>query len=256
MNDFDYAALTSTGHRPWPIPGGPWIMTQSWHDLLFAHWPVDPTELRKLVPSAFPIDLHEGRAWLGIVPFRMTNVAPRGVPAIPWLSAFPELNVRTYVVLNDKPGVYFLSLDATNPLVVRGARRFFHLPYFTASMEITSQDGWTAYASRRTDRTAAPARFKGRYRPNGPTYRAPRGSLEYFLTERYCLYTTDRAGAPCRLEIHHAPWPLQPAELELEDNSMAEAAGLPLPREGPHLSYASRLDVVAWPLQRLATPRP
>jgi uncharacterized protein len=249
---FDYSFLTRTGHRPWPLPDGPWIMTQSWHDLLFAHWPIDPAVLRTLVPAVFPLDLFDGRAWLGVVPFRMTNVAPRGVPAVPWLSTFPELNVRTYVTVDAKPGVYFLSLDATSRLAVRGARRFFFLPYFTASMSVVSRGGWITYESRRVDSSGAPARFSGRYRAAGEAHAPPAGTLEHFLTERYCLYTTDRQGTPCRLEIHHDPWPLQLAELELDENTMAAAAGVHLPPEPPLLHYASRQDIVAWPLGRIA----
>jgi uncharacterized protein len=230
-------------------------MTQSWHDLLFAHWEIDPVHLRAVVPAVLPLDLHEGRAWLGIVPFRMTNVAPRGVPALPWLSSFPELNVRTYVSMDGKPGVYFLSLDAARALAVLGARWIFHLPYFTASMHVASRDGWVIYVSRRTDRRGAPARLAGRYRPVGASRRAEPDTLEYFLTERYCLYTTDGRGTPYRLDIHHAPWPLQPAELELDENTMAEAAGLRLPPAGPLLSYTARMDVVAWPIRPVVTPR-
>lgn len=252
QNDFDYDILEVTSHRPWPLPGSPWIMTQSWHDLLFAHWPVDAGLLRAAVPSVFPLDLHEGRAWLGVVPFHMTNVAPRGVPALPWLSAFPELNVRTYVTVEGKPGVWFLSLDASNALAVRGARRFFHLPYFSAAMQVEPQDGWIAYTSRRVDAHGAPAQFAGRYRPAGRVQKAVPGTLEHFLTERYCLYTTDRRGVPYRLEIHHPPWPLQQAELEIPVNTMAEAAGIPLPPEAPLLHFARRQDIVAWPLMRMA----
>lgn len=252
QNDFDYGILEKTGHRPWPLPGGPWIITQSWHDLLFAHWPIDARLLRPAVPAVFPLDLHHGIAWLGIVAFRMTNVAPRGVPALPWLSAFPELNVRTYVTMEGKPGVYFLSLDAANPLAVRGARRFFHLPYFAATMNVEERDEWIAYSSRRTDARGAPAEFTARYRPAGAVHPPEPGTLEHFLTERYCLYTQNRRKAACRLEIHHPPWPLQPADLELETSTMAAAAGLPLPAGKPLAHCARRQDIVAWGLHRLA----
>jgi uncharacterized protein len=251
-SDFDYAFLTRTVHRPWPLPDVPWIMTQSWHDLLFAHWAIEPAVVRPLVPAVFPVDQFDGRAWLGIVPFSMTNLAPRGLPAIPGLSAFPELNVRTYVTVDGKPGVFFLSLDATSRLAVRGARLFFHLPYFTAAMSVESRDGWIVYQSRRTDPAGTPARFSGRYRPAGPVHAPVPGTLEHFLTERYCLYTTDRQGTPCRLEIHHAQWPLQPAELEIAENTMAEAAGVRPPAEAPLLHFAGRQDIVGWPLQRIA----
>ena len=133
---FNRAILADVAHRPWPMPERRWVMTQTWHDLLFAHWPVDPAALRSLVPPAFEIDRCEGVAWIGIVPFHMTNVAPRGVPAVPWLSQLPELNVRTYVRVGDKAGIYFFSLDAARVLAVRAARFLFNLPYFVASMDV------------------------------------------------------------------------------------------------------------------------
>ena len=250
MNDFDYGILEVTAHRPWPKPQGPWIMTQSWHDLLFAHWPVDHTLLREKVPPGFPLDLYEGQAWIGIVPFHMTNVSPRGVPALPWVSAFPELNVRTYVTRDGKPGVYFFSLDAANPLAVGAARTLFHLPYYSATMKVDSTNGWVEYDSSR--RGSEPdARFRGRYRPSGPAHPPTPGTLEHFLTERYCLYTADGAYRPYRLEIHHPPWPLQPAELTVDVNTMAEAAGIHIPDIAPLLHFAKRQDMVAWGMQRI-----
>src|SRR4029434_453282 len=128
-------ALRSTSHRPWPLPRGPWIMAQTWHDLLFAHWPIPPEIMRALVPPQLTLDLFDGQCWLGIVPFWMSGVRGRGLPAIPGLSRFPELNVRTYVTLGKKPGVYFFSLDAANIPAVCAARTFYHLPYFYASMK-------------------------------------------------------------------------------------------------------------------------
>lgn len=250
QHDFDQGVLEVVEHRPWPLPDGPWIMTQSWHDLLFAHWPLPPGALRDKVPEAYPIDTFDGHAWIGVIPFHMTNVAPRGIPALPWVSAFPELNVRTYVTVDGKPGVFFLSLDAGNPLAVRAARALFSLPYYSAVMDVGSKDGWIHYDSRRSEEPAAA--FAGRYRPSGPARKPVRGTLEHFLTERYCLYTIDSEQRPYRLEIHHPPWPLQPAELDLSVNTMAQAAGVQLPDSGPLLHFSRRQDMVAWPLERLA----
>jgi hypothetical protein len=250
QNDFDYRILNVTSHRPWPMRESPWIMTQSWHELLFAHWPVDVAALREKVPSALPIDTFDGQAWLGIVPFRMSNVAPRGVPVLPLISAFPELNVRTYVTLDGKAGVYFFSLDAANAVAVRLAR-LMHLPYYTAAMDVAARDGWTHYRSRRTWSGAAPAELKGHYRPVGDSRPALPGTLEYFLTERYCLYTADRSGRSYRLEIHHPPWTLQSAEAEFTVNTMADAVGIRLPRISPLLHYSPGQDMVAWMPERL-----
>ena len=251
MSDFptDHV-LGATAHRPWPLPGGPWIMSQTWNDLLFAHWPVDARALRDHVPPGLDLDLFDGQAYVAVVPFHMTNVAPRGVPSIPLVSAFVELNVRTYVTRDDKPGVYFFSLDANSQLAVTGARTMFGLPYFVASMtaEIAGRD--VIYRSERTARDGAPAEFRARYRPAGSAFSAARGTLEWFLTERYCLYTVNDSFRAHRLEIHHPPWLLQPAEAEIEVNTMAEAAGLRLPAMAALLHFAKRQDVVAWPMSQ------
>jgi uncharacterized protein len=255
VRDFNDAILNETAHRPWPMPEAPWIMTQTWHDLLFAHWPVDVEALRALIPSALELDLWDERAWLGIVPFTMTNVAPRGVPAMPGLSAFPEVNVRTYVRVGDKPGVFFFSLDAATATAVHGARLLFGLPYYTATMDVREQRGQIRYASRRTSASSHRAELVVTYRPLGPVYQAAPGSRDYFLTERYCLYTVDKKGRPRRLEIHHPPWPLQRAEAAFEVLEMTEQIGLTLPDQPPLLHFSKRQDVVAFPMRRVQTGR-
>ena len=247
---FDRSILEHTAHRPWPMPSGPWLMTQTWHDLLFAHWPVDNAALRALVPADFAIDRFDGHAWLGVVPFYMTNVTPRLVPALPWVSAFAELNVRTYVTAGGKPGVFFFSLDAGNPLAVATARGLLNLPYYSAAMTVDDRDGAIAYGSRRE--SAPAAEFAARYRGLGDPAPPRRDTLEYFLTERYCLYAVDRAGHPYRLEIHHPPWPLETAQAEITINTMADAAGLRLAPRAPLLHFSKRQDTVCWGPARLA----
>jgi len=239
-------------HRPWPLPVGSWVMAQSWHDLLFAHWPIEAAQLRPHIPPQLAIDTFEGAAWLGVVPFRMSGVRLRGTPALPWLSAFPELNVRTYVVAEDKPGVWFFSLDAKNPVAVAIARAWFHLPYFRARMSCEVKDGWIEYRSERTHRGARSGVLNGRYRATGAAFRAQPGSLEHFLTERYCLYAVDGSGGVFRGEIHHVPWPLQNAEAELSMNTTAEAAGLQLPAGKPLIHFSKDQHVVVWQPRRLA----
>jgi len=227
-------------------PRQPWVMRMRWADLLFAHWPMDPAMLRPLVPLGLDLDTFDGRAWLGIVPFRMEGVAPRGLPAVPRLSVFPELNVRTYVTHRGRPGVWFLSLDAASPLTVIGARRWFHLPYVHARMAAERVGDEVVYRSKRRDRSALEATFQARYGPVGPVELAAAGSLEAFLTARERLFAVDAAGRIIRSEIRHAPWPLQPATATLEVASMAAAHGLVLPDEAPHLRFARRVDVRAW----------
>ena len=246
MHGFDYGILRVTDHRPWPMPASPWMMTQTWHDLLFAHWPIDRALLDARIPAGLELDLFEGQAWVGVVPFHMTNVAPRGVPALPWISAFPELNVRTYVRAGGRAGVYFFSLDAANSLAVGVARTLLHLPYYSASMRVETRDGWIHYRSRRTSAAAGGAELVGRYRPAGDVREPAGGTLEHFLTERYCLFTVDHASHPHRLDIHHPPWQLQPAEATLTVNTMADAAGVRLPDVAPLLHFARRQDAVAW----------
>ena len=227
-------------------------MAQTWHDLLFAHWPVDPAVLRTLVPPRLPLDLFQGRCWVGMVPFWMSHIHARYVPPLPGLSRFPELNVRTYVTLGDKPGVYFFSLDAENLPAVWAARTFYRLPYSYARMSASIQNDWVAYESRRHQETAD---FRGRYRPTGAVkLRAP-GTLEHWLSERYCLYTVTHDGV-YRAEIHHEQWPLQDAEAEIDINTVAAAAGIP-PLQGPPLLHFSRkVEVLIWPLRRVSESVP
>lgn len=246
------AILEASAHRTWPVPTGPWVMTQTWHELLFAHWPIPAETLRSMLPNGLTLDTYDGQAWLGIVPFRMSHVHPRGVPSLPWISAFPELNVRTYVVAEDRPGVYFFSLDAANPVAVEIARRFFYLPYLNAQMRCRRSGDTVAYSSRRTDHRAAVAELIGTYRPTGPVFLSRSGSLEYWLTERYCLYTTHR-GTLYRGEIQHAPWPLQPAEAEFTSNTMAHSHGIELPHIAPLLHYSHLQEVVVWPLHSVSS---
>ena len=251
MGDFNDAILNETAHRPWPMPEAPWIMTQTWHDLLFAHWEVNVELVRARIPSALELDLWDERAWLGIVPFRMTNVAPRGVPAVPGLSAFPELNVRTYVRVDDKPGVFFFSLDAATATAVHGARLLFGLPYYTAAIDVREQDGQVHYTSRRTSPSSHRAELAVSYSPASRVYQAIPGTLDYFLTERYCLYTVDKKGRPHRLEIHHPPWPLQTAEATFDVLEMTEQIGMALPEQPPLLHFSKRQDVVAFQMTRV-----
>ena len=244
MGDFPTEILQQTRHRPWPLPDAPWIMTQTWHDLLFAHWRVDAQRLRRVVPAQLPLDLFDGQAWVGVVPFHMTNVAPRLVPEVPPLSRLIELNVRTYVVVDGKPGVYFFSLDANSRLAVAAARALFRLPYFLATMATAREGEAVTHRSRRTRGT--PAEWAASYRPSGPPRHAVPGSLEHFLTERYCLYTLD-GDRVLRCEIHHPPWPLQGATATIGINTMAAAAGLVTDGE-PLLHFSRRQDVLVWPL--------
>jgi uncharacterized protein YqjF (DUF2071 family) len=238
--------LGAVDHRPWPLPDEPWVMLQSWHELLFAHWPVPIPVIRDLIPATLQIETFAGEAWVGVVPFRMTGVRPRLIPALPWFSAFPELNVRTYVKSGEKPGVWFFSLDATNRIAVEMARTWYKLPYFVAEIAVRCADNRIHYSSRRKDKRSAPAELIAYYHATGEVRRAERGSLEEWLTARYCLYAADHHQQLYRAEIHHLPWPLQPAEAEFQANSMAAPLGITLPDIKPLLHFARRLDVIIW----------
>ncbi len=235
--------------RTWPLPTRKHAMRMRWQELLFAHWPFPPDPIQRWLPPGLTLDTWEGRAYVGVVPFRMSDVAPRGFPAFPGLSAFPELNVRTYVTVGGKPGVWFFSLDAKHRLAVRVARRWYHLPYMDARMECRRKtDGWVTYRSQRTHRGEAPAELLGRYRPAGEPFAAAAGSLEHFLTARYCLYAADRGSRLWRGEIDHHPWELQKAEAHFDSNTMLAPLELE-PRGAAHLLYAHDLRVRAWTLQ-------
>lgn len=235
--------------------GRPWVMRMRWCDLLFAHWPVDVEALRPLVPTALDIDTFDGRAYVGIVPFGMEDVAPRGLPSLPRVGAFPEVNVRTYVRHDGVDGVWFFSLDAGSRTAVEAARAGFHLPYYKAAMAMERQSEAIDFRSERRDRRGRPAVLDVRYRPTGPVERAAPGSLEAWLTARLRLFAIDGRGRLTRTEIRHAPWPLRPAEAEFRSESLAAAQGIRLPDEPPHLRFADRLDVVAWWPRRVDAPR-
>jgi uncharacterized protein YqjF (DUF2071 family) len=230
-------------------------MAQRWHDLLFAHWPIDPERLRPMIPAGLTLDCHDDTAWVTITPFRLEGLRLRGLPPLPWISTFTELNFRTYVTRNRKAGVFFFSLDAARTAAVVGARAAFHLPYFLAAMRMrTAQDGAIDYRSRRT-RSERPAEFQALYRPvpqMSPLPAKP-GTIDHWLAERYCLYVADRAGWLYRTEIHHAPWRLQPVDVKILWNTVSTAAGIALPPEPALTAYARRLDVLVWWPVRLGT---
>jgi len=251
--------LDKTSHRPWPLPTGHWAMSQRWNDLLFAHWPMRIAEIEQLLPDELEADVFQGSAWLGVVPFWMDKIQLRGLPPIPGARQFPELNLRTYV--RDRrtgtPGVYFFSLDAGNLLAVMVARGFFHLPYYWAQMSMkplkfgSRGEREFAFYSRRL-LSRRPVRFAARYRGLGPTFKLAQsrpGTIEYFLTERYCLFSGDSMGRLVRANIHHVPWPLEQAEAEIQYNDLPEHVGLRLPDTKPLLHYSRHLAVYVWPAE-------
>jgi len=247
-----HVAFSRTDHRQWPVPHGRWTWRQSWKDLLFAHWPVAASALRPHVPAGLTVQEFAGTSWIGVVPFRMSGVMRRPFPDLPWLSAFPELNLRLYVERDGKPGVWFLSLDASNAVAVWAARRFFHLPYFLAEIAFDHRPDGFAFSSHRTGGTDRVS-FRAHYRSSSPPFEAKPGSLESFLAERYCLYAQAPGGALYRADVHHVPWPLQEARGEVEASELLLPHGLRVDGT-PILHFSSGVDVVVWPMVRVTEP--
>jgi len=236
--------LDELGHRPYPLPKGSWLQGQTWCDLLFAHWRVPAEKLRRVLPPSLPLQLYDdGSAWLGVTPFVVKGLRARGTPPLPWLSHFPELNVRTYVEVDGKPGIYFFSLDAGRRAAVIAARRAYRLPYFHARMRADKVGPRIDYASERIDSSGPRAVFRGKYAPSGEI---TDDQLARWLAERYCAYVVDEGGRPLRIDIHHPPWPLQPAEGELDAQGMADQIGIELDGE-PLLHFSARQDTRIWP---------
>src|SRR5271165_3396003 len=200
--------LFATQHRPWPAPMTPWVMTQRWNDLLFLHYEVPPERLRPLVPEVLTLDTFQHRAWVSVTPFWINHLRPPGIPSLPWISKFAELNVRTYVTFGGKPGVYFFSLDASHLSAVWGARVFYRLPYWHAAMKVKGRGGAEIEYRSKRSHGPRPAELRGSYRPIGTTTHAYPETIEHFLTERYCLYSVSGKRL-YRADIHHLPWELQ-----------------------------------------------
>lgn len=226
-------------------------MRQRWLNLLFAHYAVDPAMVRPLIPLGLELDTFDGKAWLGVVPFSMDQVEVRiagsATLSVPTVRAFHELNLRTYVrsPRTGLRGVYFFCLECTSLLAVLGARVGFHLPYFPAAMQVSAEGKNMRYESRRQWPRIGP-RFSARYGPAGEVFASQPGSLDAFLTERYCLFTTSR-GRVLRGDIHHLPWPLQPGWAEIAIDELPQAHGMTLPSgQQPVLHFSRALDVYIW----------
>ena len=247
-----HPVLEETEHRPWPLPSKPWIGRQTWHDLLFAHWPVPAAALRRYVPPELTIQEKDGTSWVGLACFRLSDVSVRGLPELPAVGRFLELNVRLYVEKHGKPGVWFLSLDASSTLAVLTARTLLNLPYVRARMSMAPHEEGIRFES---ERRRGGGRFCADYLPVRAPRQARPGTLEHFLTERYCLYTRV-LGTLARVEIHHRPWPLQDALGRVDAAELLFADGLRTGEAPPLLHFARRVDALVWAPQMVTTARP
>jgi hypothetical protein len=236
--------LKETEHRNSPMPKGPWLMTQKWEDLLFLNFPVTPETMRQHIPSGLELDTYEGKAWITVIPFRITDMRMRMLPSFPYIRKFLELNVRTYVKKDGIPGIYFFSLDASKLLPVLGAR-MTTLPYYYAKMNMKKKGDWFHYYSKR--RSLENPIFKGKYKPISKSFYPENGTLNHWLVERYYLWTEVKsillAGG-----IHHLRWEVAEAEAQLQQQEYP-----------PFLSdtsnemiflYASSIRVLFWPFKR------
>lgn len=234
------------------------LMWMKWRDLLFLHWAVPPEVLRPLVPPQLEIDLFDGAAYIGLVPFTMKGVRPVGLPPVRGLSSFHETNVRTYVHRDGRdPGVWFFSLDAANRVAVALARATYHLPYYFARMfleperpERPDPPGSILYAGTRARPDPRPASYLIRAVAIGPVHPAQPGTLEHFLVERYILY----AEADSRLylgRVHHHPYPVQTVDLVTLDESLLAAAGIRRPDRPPLAHFARGVDVKVYPIRKI-----
>ena len=230
-------------------PDGQPIMHQTWGKLLFMHWRISEESLRPLIPERLTIDTFDGSAWIAVTPFTMWDIRafPPYLPPVPGLDRMHELNVRTYVHLDNVPGVWFFSLDANSSVAVLTARTFFHLPYFNAEMSLEQDKETIVYASSRTEDAAPSAEFAATWKTGETLPFSHPGSLEFFLTERYCLYSAHKQKL-YRCRIFHPPWPLRKASLSSFASTMIESHGLPTPEGEPLLHYAEELSVDIWPI--------
>jgi uncharacterized protein YqjF (DUF2071 family) len=240
---------------PYHVRDSHWIMVQHWHDLLFAHWPVPPEMVLPLLPAGLPLDTFGGQAWVGVVVFRLSGIRLRGLPPFPPVSSFNEINVRTYVAPPGRPGVYFLSMDADNPLAMAIARPWFRLPYTRAAISMESTGGAVSFTGHRIEPGVPDTVFDVSYGPCSAPYEARPGSLDHWLTERYSYYTPGHTGKLYRCDIYHPQWPLQQAWARVRENTMLDWLGISVQEGTALLHYARHMRALIWPLRHASGKR-
>jgi uncharacterized protein len=248
-----HPSLRETTHRPWPLPQREWTWRQSWLDRAFIHYRVDQEQLRAKLPDGLRLQKFDGSAWVALVAFRTEGMMHRPFPAIPMLSGFLELNLRTYVEAEGKAGVWFFSLDANSWPMVFAGRAFFGVPYHYARMAQEMRNGWFDYSCERVNGSA---RFHGRYRGVSEPFYPKRGSFEHWVAERYCLYSCRARVGLVRTEVHHPPWPMRKAEVEIFQSTIPAAAGIRPAEEKPTCHFSTGVQVVSYSSEAMAGQSP
>lgn len=226
-----------------------WTMEQEWSNLCFLHYAIDPNILRERIPAGMELDTYEGQAYLSIVPFHMKKIRLREMPSLLSMR-FGELNLRTYVTYEGRPGVYFYSIDADSWLGGQLAQLMYHLPYYDADISLVENENQFEFHSVRHGRGPV-GEFSCLYRPISEVFEAQAGTLDAWLTQRYSLFSTDSVGRIYRGDIEHGSWQLQRAEATIPCNTLFEAVGLPRPLEEPRAFYVADIVTHCWPLKRL-----
>lgn len=237
-------------HLPFPMPEKPHALVQEWRNLTFMHWEVEPEVLMPHIPKGLEIDLFQGKAYVGTIPFVMKNVRPRMLPSLPGVSTFPEFNIRTYVTKNGKPGVLFITLDAQSRITCWHAPRSYGLPYRYAKCSLDASDDKYSWKSRRT---SDGVELEGECEIHGESRVAEKNSLEYFLFERYSLYTEHRGKLHMAYTLH-APWVFKDGNVKITKNTLTESYGLGIDVINPHYVHASEgVYVQTWPIEEVVS---
>lgn len=244
----NFAFIDNTAHRPYPLPSSKWIMRQNWRNVLFLHWPVELRSLRLFIPSALEIDTFDGVAWLGVVLLETVGTYARGLPFVSIAPTFQGVNVRTYVRYKNKPGLYFLSLDANHWSTYTVARKWFRLPYYPAQITIEEKErGFDFQSTRKGTRVS----FEGSHTPIRGSKTTEKGTLEHWLTERYCQYSTMNDRDMYSSEILHAPWSLQPVNVEIRKNTLFLPYHLNFLNLDPISHFSTGVDALMWNIKKV-----
>ncbi len=243
--------MRDIGHRPWPLPSKNWIMRQRWRNLLFSHWPIPLETLRRHIPSELEIDTYQGRAYLGVIVFMIEGIHLRGLSSLSLTPVFSEVNLRTYVHYQGKPGVFFLSLDVGDWASYTIAKRWYRLPYKKALISFQKEGQSFACQSVRKGTIDPPISFGVKYAPASEVYVPKEGTLDHWLTERYCLFSTNNGSNIYCGEIHHRPWPLQKAKADISKNTLFTPFRMEGSEGKPICHFSKGLDTLFWNIKKI-----